>query len=135
MRFLTIPFSVLLGIGCSQAPELLDPAAVSRNLMSECRLSCHEVLDNGKLTPWPFIGSQHVASLGVAQKPFPDAEPAIFVTLTAEGEKRMLNYTKNHIGHSIAAFCGDAEVYRAVISEPFGNHFNVSFPLDQPDGT
>jgi hypothetical protein len=45
----------------------------------------------------------------------------------------MLSYTKSSKGGSIAAFCGDTEVYRATIWEPFGNHFRVA--LNQPGGT
>src|SRR4249919_3314739 len=102
---IAIPFLALLAIGCSKAPDSTGPEAVSRTLMSECPLSFREVLDNGELATRPFIRPEHVARLDAAPKLFPEADPAMLVTLTAQGEERMLSYTKSSTGRSIAAFC------------------------------
>lgn len=135
MRLLavTVSFLVLLAGGCSESPDPPDKEALLQTLKSECPLSFREVLDKGKLATQPFIRPEHVARLDVAPKLSPEADPAMLVTLTAQGERRMLSYTKSSVGRSIAAFCGDTEVSRATIFEPFGNHFQVA--LRAPGGT
>jgi len=94
-------------------------------------MSIREVKDNGQLATRPFIRPEHVARLDPAPKLFPEEDPAMFVTLTAQGEKRMLSYTKSSTGKDIATFCGDMEIFRATIYQPFGNHFRV---LVRPQG-
>ncbi|GAB3358568.1 hypothetical protein GCM10027430_29210 [Lysobacter tyrosinilyticus] len=70
-----------------------------------------------------------MAAIGTAPGPV----PALLVTLTSDGEKRMLSYTKSSVGRSVAVFCGDMEVSRPYITKPFSNHFQVALP--QPAGT
>jgi preprotein translocase subunit SecD len=92
-------------------------------------MSIREVMDNGQLATRPFIRPEHVARLDPAPKLFPEDDPAMFVTLTGQGEKRMLSYTQSRVGKAMATFCGDKEISRATIIQPFGNHFRVSVRL------
>jgi preprotein translocase subunit SecD len=96
-------------------------------------MSIREVMDNGHLAARPFIRPEHVARLDAAPKLFPEEDPAVFVTLTAQGEKRMLSHTENSIGKAVAAFCGNTEISRATITRPFGNNFRVFVRV--PGGT
>ncbi len=92
-------------------------------------MSFREVRDNGKLATVPFIGPAHVARIDIAPKLRPGADPALLVTLTSQGEERMLRFTSSNKGRAMATFCGDVEIYRATILAPFGNHFRVAMSL------
>jgi preprotein translocase subunit SecD len=117
----------LFVMGCARENAAAQNAATSKMLTTACPLYVRSIEDDGKLTPYPFIRPEHVASIQVA-KPFYTGEHAMWVTLTDIGAKRMLEHTEHAIGHRIAFYCDKTELERAVIQGPISASFRVSLP-------
>ena len=129
MKFILrmVPVVALLtaGVIAHSAPTEDDPAAVQ--LMAACPMSVRVAEANDKPDGRFIIKPEHVATLQLANARW-KGEVAVLVTLTAEGEKRMLKYTSKNVGETIIVFCGDNEISRAIISAPFANKFRVNLP-------
>jgi preprotein translocase subunit SecD len=100
------------GEGSVSTPEEL------RTFLDACPLAVHAVSSSGDTQDFSIVRPEHIASFRVAAT-FADEKLAIFVQLNEEGDRRMLRYTKQNVGGSVAVYCGDDEMYQATILEPY----------------
>ncbi|WP_157475081.1 hypothetical protein [Lysobacter sp. Root494] len=115
--FLTVAICLGALVGCTQST---DPALqkAQADLIAACPFSIHEVFVTGNPAKRSFIGPEHVASITAAPENYPGEQRAILVTLTAKGEQKMLRFSQEAIGESVAFFCGETEMSRATILAP-----------------
>ena len=116
---------LMTGFGVKSAP--VDDDAVAAQLMAACPMSIRVAETNTKAEGRLIIKPKHVATLQPAKARW-TGEIAVLVTLTAEGEKRMLRFTSKNVGETVVVFCGDNEISRALITAPFTNKFRVNLP-------
>ena len=129
MRFSHVAFVPLLILaGCinTDAPAASD--APLGELKKACPVTVREVLANGSVSRNEIIRPEHVLSIDPG--PYGDAENlSLQVTLDAVGGQRMHAYTSDNVGGQLATFCGDTEVSRATIREPFSSRFIIQMPV------
>lgn len=124
-HMLPVLFLLSGACGVQRAPARED--SVSARLVAACPMSVRAVDTKGSATGRPIIEPKHVATL-VPAKALYKGEVAVLVTLTTQGEARMLRYTRKNVGRSVIVFCGDNEISRALITAPFANRFRVTLP-------
>jgi len=64
----------------------------------------------------------------VPAAPLYEGEIAALVTLSQDGRRRMLRYTKQHVKGSIVFLCGENEISSVYITAPVEEAFRVSIP-------
>ena len=108
----------------STQPGTPSNAVASAALKASCELRVRPVAaDTGSLGP-EIVGPAEVAAIRPATPEY-EGELGMSVELSAAGQEKMLSYTRVHVGEPLAIFCGDNEVSRATILEPFAGPFRV----------
>jgi hypothetical protein len=108
------------GEGSASTPEEL------RAFLDACPLAIHAVNSSGETQDFSIVRPEHIASFRVGAT-YAKEELALFVHLSEEGDGRMLRYTKQNVGGLVAIYCGDDEMYKATILEPYSSPFRVAF--------
>ena len=134
MKFSHFTFLLLLLLaGCAATDAPTASSASLGELNKACPVTVREVLANGSVSRNEIIRPEHVLSI----EPGPNGDPqdmSLQVTLDTVGSQRMHTYTSDNVGGQLATFCGDTEVSRATIREPFSNRFIIQMPI-VPSGT
>ena len=116
----------LLTLGCREEGPSTSQR-VSVDLAKECPLSARALDARRKVASWSIFGPEHVTSM-VPAAPLYEGEIAVLVTLSQDGRRRMLRYTKQHVKGSIVFLCGENEISSVYITAPVEEAFRVSIP-------
>ena len=117
---------LLLAAACTEpaaGPKLSSKAETEEFLMT-CPLSIRPINADDSVQNFQVVGPEHVEAFH-GDRAHVEGESAVYVVLNEDGNRRMLRYTKGHVGGEMAVFCGDEEMSRATIAEPFSSPFRA----------
>jgi len=126
-----IAFSVSIAVTASDTGRNSPDQTTDVSEMAKaCAFSIHALDASGKPLPPPLIEPRDVATIVPAEEYFP-GEKAMFVTLTVDGGKRMLQQTQDRVGSTVVAYCGTKKISTIRLMGPVSGPFRVSID-DQP---
>ena len=112
--------------GCAESESSVaqgDNAELSA-FLEVCPLTVRAVGASGETESLSVVRPEHISRVEPVAS-FVEGEHAVLVHLGDEGGQRMLRYTESHSGQEMAVYCGEDELYRATILEPFASPFRV----------
>jgi len=112
---------------CSARPPGAIEEIGSYALTKACPLHVRAVGPDQSIATEDLIGPKDVAGMRPA-KPYYKGDVAAIVELGPAGDQKLRRYSASHVGGSVAFFCNEKLLSRAVIVAPFGSGFRMTMP-------